>query len=202
MNFKAITIGSSRQWHWISGAISLVGMMLFALTGITLNHASDIPANRQVTAIEVDAPKASISELTGLSEGSYLIPRTLQHYMQEAHGVALPRNVEGEWDGIEFYASWPGPGADSWLAVDVDLALLTYEHVDRGIVAYFNDLHKGRNTGAVWRWFIDGFAIACIIFSVTGLQLLMKHATSRVSTWPVTALGVLIPFVILLLFVH
>jgi uncharacterized protein len=27
------------QWHWISAAISLIGMILFAATGITLNHA-------------------------------------------------------------------------------------------------------------------------------------------------------------------
>ncbi|WP_375269584.1 PepSY-associated TM helix domain-containing protein, partial [Phenylobacterium sp.] len=27
------------RWHWISAAICLIGMMLFAVTGITLNHA-------------------------------------------------------------------------------------------------------------------------------------------------------------------
>ena len=25
------------QWHWISAAVSLIGMILFAVTGITLN---------------------------------------------------------------------------------------------------------------------------------------------------------------------
>ncbi|MZE43442.1 hypothetical protein GTY49_10850, partial [Streptomyces sp. SID5477] len=32
------------SWHWISAAVSLVGMILFAVTGITLNHAASIPA--------------------------------------------------------------------------------------------------------------------------------------------------------------
>ena len=32
------------QWHWISAALSLIGLLLFAVTGITLNHASQIPA--------------------------------------------------------------------------------------------------------------------------------------------------------------
>ena len=32
------------SWHWISAAVSLVGMILFAVTGITLNHAAQIPA--------------------------------------------------------------------------------------------------------------------------------------------------------------
>jgi len=28
-----------RQWHWISSAVCLVLMLLFAASGITLNHA-------------------------------------------------------------------------------------------------------------------------------------------------------------------
>ena len=32
------------QWHWISAALSLIGLLLFAVTGVTLNHAADIPA--------------------------------------------------------------------------------------------------------------------------------------------------------------
>jgi hypothetical protein len=28
------------RWHWISAAACLVGMLLFAATGITLNHAA------------------------------------------------------------------------------------------------------------------------------------------------------------------
>ena len=32
------------QWHWISAALSLIGLLLFAVTGITLNHAAQIPA--------------------------------------------------------------------------------------------------------------------------------------------------------------
>ncbi|NIV36045.1 MAG: hypothetical protein GWN58_43325, partial [Anaerolineae bacterium] len=32
-------LGTLRQWHWISSALCLVGMLLFSVTGITLNHA-------------------------------------------------------------------------------------------------------------------------------------------------------------------
>src|ERR1044072_7656759 len=33
-----------RQWHWISSAICLAGLLLFAVTGFTLNHAGLIEA--------------------------------------------------------------------------------------------------------------------------------------------------------------
>jgi hypothetical protein len=40
------------RWHWISAALSLVGMILFAATGITLNHAGEIEATPRVTTVE------------------------------------------------------------------------------------------------------------------------------------------------------
>ena len=46
------------------------------------------------------------------------------------------------------------------------------ERIDRGAVAYLNDLHKGRQAGQAWSWFIDIFAIACFLFALTGLLLL------------------------------
>jgi len=63
-------------------------------------------------------------------------------------------------------------------------------------------MHKGRNTGAVWSWFIDIFAIACIIFCVTGFLILKYHAANRPSTWPVIGFGIVLPIVLALLFVH
>ena len=32
------------RWHWISSALCLIGMLGFAITGFTLNHAADIEA--------------------------------------------------------------------------------------------------------------------------------------------------------------
>ena len=33
------------SWHWISAAICLAGLLLFCITGITLNHAGVIAVN-------------------------------------------------------------------------------------------------------------------------------------------------------------
>lgn len=41
-------LGTLRQWHWISSALCLVGMLLFSVTGITLNHAGQIESKPQV----------------------------------------------------------------------------------------------------------------------------------------------------------
>ncbi|MGZ9101086.1 MAG: PepSY-associated TM helix domain-containing protein, partial [Brevundimonas sp.] len=46
------------------------------------------------------------------------------------------------------------------------------------------------------------FAAACIVFAVTGFGLTWLHARQRPSTWPLLGLGLLIPAVIALLFIH
>ena len=63
------------------------------------------------------------------------------------------------------------------------------ERTTRGWVAWLNDLHKGRDTGPVWYWFIDVFAGVCIVFCLTGLVLLQFHASKRPSTWPLVGFG-------------
>ena len=73
---------------------------------------------------------------------------------------------------------------------------------DRGWVAYFNDLHKGRNTGLVWKIFIDVVAGACLFFALTGLVLLWIQARQRTSTWPLVSLGVALLVVLMILFAH
>ena len=46
------------------------------------------------------------------------------------------------------------------------------------------------------------FAIACLVFCITGLFLLQMHAHQRGMTWPMVGLGLLVPLLLLLLLVH
>jgi len=196
-----LSLGSVRQWHWISAAVCMVGMFMFAITGITLNHAADIPATPRVTTVEATIPDDQLALINALPTGKTALPGSLRQWLAD-QAVYPPSSVQGEYDGIELYVAWPGPGQDHWLAIDAELGELLYEGTDRGWIAYFNDLHKGRNTGTVWQWFIDIFSVVVIIFTITGLQLLMRQAPHKASTWPVTALGALIPVLIMLVFIH
>jgi hypothetical protein len=63
-------------------------------------------------------------------------------------------------------------------------------------------LHKGRNTGAAWKWFLDLFAIATLVFCLTGLLLLVEHARRRKMTWPLVGLGLFLPFLLAVLLIH
>ncbi|WP_421682440.1 hypothetical protein HKW98_15530 [Stutzerimonas urumqiensis] len=195
-----IWLGTLRQWHWISSALCLVGMLLFALTGITLNHAAQIEADPDVVTHELRLPEALLAPLRDAPPTAGL-PDDLARWLE----AALPIDLDGrtpEWSDDELYLALPRPGGDAWLSLTLDTGELIYEVTDRGWIAWLNDLHKGRNTGSAWSWFIDGFAIACVIFSATGLLLLQRHASNRPTTWPLVGLGLLIPLLLALLFIH
>jgi hypothetical protein len=107
-----------------------------------------------------------------------------------------------EWTQDEIYLSLPRPGGDAWVSIDLASGEVEYELTDRGWISYLNDLHKGRNTGAAWSLFIDIFAVACLVFSLTGLFLLKMHAGNRAATWPMVGLGIVLPAVLALIFIH
>jgi hypothetical protein len=196
-----IYLGSVRQWHWISSALCLIGMLLFAVTGITLNHAAQIQVEPKISTLEVQLPAAVLQQVVVPDQEKAPLPALLSQWLNETHGIEVAQQ-RAEWSEDEIYLSLPRPGGDAWLSIDLTSGDLLYEKTDRGWVSYFNDLHKGRNTGLVWFWFIDVFSVACIIFCVTGLVLLHRHAGNRPTTWPMVGLGFVVPLILIILFIH
>lgn len=198
------SLGSIRQWHWMSSAICLVGMLGFAVTGITLNHAADISAVPKVIVIESVLPAAVLDRLNQHEHGDLTrsLPKTFLQWLQREHQLALSQRAEVDWSSNELYVALPQPGGDAWLSVDLASGELLYEQTTRGAISYLNDLHKGRNTGQMWSWFIDLFAAACVVFCITGLVLLYRYAGPRPNTWPLVGLGLVVPLLLVIIFVH
>lgn len=186
-----------RVWHWVSSAGCLLGMLLFAFTGITLNHAADISSKPKVLNIEGELTADELLVLQSQNEQSRLFLSRL--FKQKRVAIHFE---QAQWDEEEIYLAMPAPGSDAWLSIDLHSGEYLYERTDRGLIAYLNDLHKGRNTGFAWKVFIDVFSLACLVFSLTGLLLLLRYNKARPSTGPLLGLGLLIPLLIILLFVH
>lgn len=191
------------QWHWISSALSLVGMLLFTVTGFTLNHASDIESRPQVRQLELQVPADLLPSLAAPTlRGSAPMPAALQTWLASQVDADLARDGSIEWSAEELYIALPRPGGDAWLRVDRHSGAVEYERSDRGWLAYANDLHKGRHAGPAWSLFIDVFAGACLVFCLTGLLILQQHAGRRPTTWPLVGAGLVLPALLALLLVH
>jgi hypothetical protein len=191
---------TSHVLHWMSAAVCLAALLLFSITGITLNHAAAISAKPVVTNRDSQLPRPLMNLIAG-AEPQVRVPGPVLDWLDSEFDVDAG-NASVEWSEEELYVSAPGPGRDAWVSVDRVTGAAKFESTDRGWVAYFNDLHKGRNTGVVWWVFIDVVAAACLFFSITGLILLQIQARQRRSTWPLVAVGVAIMVVIMILFAH
>lgn len=201
-NRRAEWMRQLRQWHWISGAISLVSMLLFAATGITLNHSSLIEAKPEVVTQEATLGDEAISALGAAPKtGRAPVSDALAAAVADAISVDIAGR-DAEWSADEAYVSLPRPGGDAWISVERETGALTYERTNRGWISYLNDLHKGRHTGAAWSLFIDIFALCSIVFCITGLLLLQMYAKSRTSTWPLVGLGLGIPVLLAIFLIH
>lgn len=194
-------LGSLREWHWISSAICLVGMLLFSVTGITLNHAAQIKAKPEIVTLEAEVPADVIKQIHFPNEEKAVLPDALIDWLAQTQDIPVGNQL-AEWSEDEIYLSLPRPGGDTWLSIDLANGELVYEVTERGWISYLNDLHKGRNTGVAWSWFIDVFAVFCIVFCITGLLLLKRYASGRPATWPMVGLGLVLPWVLILLFIH
>ncbi|TCV95668.1 hypothetical protein EC912_10211 [Luteibacter rhizovicinus] len=197
---RAFWLKYLHQWHWISSAVCLIALVLFAGTGFTLNHAGSIEAAPKVEHRKATLPADVLATLAASGKSAPL-PAPVRDWIDTRMHLSLAAK-DADWSDDEVYLALPRPGGDAWLSIQRDSGEVEYEVTDRGWISYLNDLHKGRNTGAVWSWFIDIFALACLIFAITGLFLLKMHAAQRGATWPMVALGLVLPLVLVLLFIH
>ncbi|MET0375432.1 MAG: PepSY-associated TM helix domain-containing protein [Rhizorhabdus sp.] len=188
-------------WHWMSAAVSLIGILLFAVTGLTLNHAASISAEPRVVTQSATLPPPLLRLLEATPAKDAPLPNPVADGVEALVGLD-PHGRAGEWSDEEVYVALPGPGRDAWVSIDRTSGAVSSELTERGWVSYLNDLHKGRNTGTAWFWFIDVLAVACVVFTLTGLLLLQLHARHRPSTWPLVGLGTAIPVIIAVLFLH
>ena len=199
---KSFWLKQLHMWHWMSSAACLIGLLLFAITGFTLNHAADIEGSPTVTEKSAQLPPALLTRLAAASPagGKGVLPEPVADWVEETFPVKAAG--EAEWSADEVYLAAPRPGGDAWVAINLATGAVASEITSRGWISYLNDLHKGRNSGGEWSLFIDVFSFACLVFAITGLFLLHLHSAKRKSTWPLVGLGLASPAAIAVIFIH
>lgn len=202
---RAVWLKNLHRWHWISSALCLLAMLLFSITGITLNHAAQIEARPTVVSRKAVLPaplRAQLAEFAAAhaDDKRTPLPPALARWANDTFPVQVD-GITAEWTADDAYVALPRPGGDGWLRIGADGAA-EFERTDRGWISWLNDMHKGRNAGPAWSWFIDLFGVACLVFCVTGFLIMKLHAANRPSTWPVIGFGILLPIMVALLFTH
>lgn len=178
----------ARRLHiYVSMALLLV-TLFFALTGITLNrpqwferseamiehHTLNVPPQHLFVNERRFEPNR-VALIAFLTQQSQLrgTPSALDVYTEVEQGRLLVG---------ELSLDFKGPGYNATVFVDMTSGEAEIETTDYGLIARLNDLHKGRNSGEVWKWFIDITALLMVLFVVTGVCLLLpKKKTLKTS---------------------
>lgn len=155
----------ARLLHVYTSMIALLLVLFFALTGITLNHPSwtfgdDVDVSTESGVLPIDP---------SFDDGTtdYL---SISEFARDEYGV------DGHVDsfsttGGQAIIAYRNPGYAADVFVDVEAATYEITIEQQGWVGVMNDLHKGRDTAALWKWVIDISAGFLVLISITGLTM-------------------------------
>jgi uncharacterized protein len=181
--------------HWgllVHIYVSMAGftlVLLFAITGLTLNHQDFGLSNPDITSKTISIP----AQLLESSDQA-----AISAYLQETLGVRSPVTDYRE-DDSEIQVIFAAPGRRTLVTIRRAERMGEVEAENRGLLGRLDDLHKGFDAGTAWYWIIDFSAILLTVSSLTGMVTLFSLRTRRKSGLIVGVIGVITVVLIYLL---
>ncbi len=176
----------ARWIHFYLSAAGFVGILFFAVTGLTLNHADRFEAGEPVVR---EAAGTLDPRLLAPGEAAERVDRlgVVEKLRGEYGAHGLVREFRVDENEITVMFSGPAYSADAY--VERATGKLTLQESRRTAVALFDDLHKGRHAGGAWSVVVDVFAVATAVSAATGMWLLCYVRKRRAVGFLAAALG-------------
>ncbi len=167
-----------RFTHVYTSMISLLIVLFFGITGITLNHPSwTFGDETTISTYTGTLPENAAST----DEAEFLLASEYVRTESNVGGEVADFNL-AEGEGSITYKG-PGYGADLFFDTETGDYSVTVQQ--QGWVGVMNDLHKGRDTSTLWRWVIDSAAGLRVAVALTGLgiQFMLRRRRFSALTW-------------------
>ncbi len=173
------------RWiHVYLSMFTLLVVLFFSVTGVTLNHTDwTFGVKPVVKDTKGDVPKEMI--------GAEVDKLGLAEFFRKTEGVhGIVDEVRVDDVEVSFAFKAPGYTADAF----VDRKTGTYEltTTSEGWVAVINDLHKGRHAGSSWAWLIDVTGIFLVVVSLSGLGMLLYLKKMRTAALILAGVGIVL----------
>jgi uncharacterized protein len=190
--WKKRAVSWARWLHIYLSMVSFAILFFFAATGLTLNHQDWFSA-QQRTAI-------SKGTMNTAWLGADVAKLEIVEQLRRAHHIRAEVSDVRVEDG-QVAINFKGPGYTADAVIDRASGSYDVTETRMGLAAVVNDLHKGRDAGAVWGVLIDASAIFMTLVSVTGLAILFFLAKRRRSGLIALAVGAAVCGALYLIFV-
>lgn len=179
---KRETLKWSRTIHIYLSLSAFLMLLFFAVTGVMLTHDSFGMDVVQATTKQGKIPPEVAK--TGAENALVAATRT-------AFGITVPlTNFNPSDDEIELAFAGPSKRAQVFIQRATGEAEATFEA--RGFVGLMADLHKGAETGWVWRGLLDVVSVWIALSSITGFIMLLQLPKRRALGLIVTVVGTVI----------
>jgi hypothetical protein len=186
----------SRWLHIYLSMISFGIVFFFAVTGLTLNHAEKF--NDQLKS-EQEKGKLPLSWVR-TTDTLKIAKLEIVEWLRKQNNIKAAL-TDFRIDDSQIGVSFKGPGYAADAFIDRETGGYDLTKTSAGFVGIINDLHKGRDTGAVWSAVIDVSAILMTLVSLTGMLLLLFIKRKRSSGLIVAALGLLVVYLMYVIWI-
>lgn len=150
-----------RIWHgWLS-AIAFLALMFFSATGLLLNHPDWFADAGTQMESHVRLDPAELKGKSAAALGHLLAGRKL------VHGVYASGDIDEDLAQLRF----EGVSGDSSVSLDLASGKADIAWRKATPLTVLNDLHRGKNAGAAWKWLIDLSAGLFLTMSLIGYLL-------------------------------
>lgn len=161
-----------RWMHTYNSMISLLVVLFFAITGVTLNHPDWVFGSGESTR-----------EVTGTLPAGWIQGDTV-NWLSVAEDLREQQGLRGRagdtrLDGREASLAFAGPGYSADVVIDTQTGAYTARVLQQDALAVMNDLHKGRDAGSAWKWLIDLSGAVLALVAVTGIGILLFLKKTR-----------------------
>jgi hypothetical protein len=187
----------SRWLHIYLSMVSFAIVLFFSLTGLTLNHPSWLGGDKQVVVKNKGALNV---KWVNQQDTAKIAKLEIVEFLRKTHQVKGAVS-EIRIDEYEVSVVLKGPAYSCDAFINRETGSYEVSEVKMGVMAVLNDLHKGRDSGEGWSWIIDISAIFLTLISLSGLILLCFMKKKRVTGFITAAAGLLICYLIYVLFV-
>ena len=188
---KGVASRATQKWsrivHAYASMISLLIVLFFSATGLTLNHPTwTLGAGPSRSEVKGTLP----SEWKAGEDIDWLV---VSDYLRAEYSVRGDV-VEKTFDAAQGTITYKGPGYQASAFINPDDGTFDLTTEAQGILGVMNDLHKGRDTKSSWNWLIDVSAIVLIFISLSGLVLQLVLRRRRRSTVIAAIVGAVVLF--------
>ena len=168
---------------WLS-AFAFIALFFFALTGLFLNHPDWFKPNEEEQTKKLQLPEKLITQLRQQENPSEAL---LSYVRTQEHLIGRYKSSEVLDGEVMMRLESPAGSTDIWVILDTGEVELTNKQATT--VSLIEDLHRGKNSGLAWSWFIDISAVVILLLSLAGYILFLSIKSRLVTHLLLTALS-------------